>query len=166
MAQGSRQLQPLPRGAEVAIQDPAAGGKPGRWTKTGTIIECLPFDSYMVRVHGSRAVTKRNRVHLKEIMPLVPEQYIIPVSHPVASHIPEETKTETSERFVAVQPPRRWPRLSPETHRRAPAARPGEDVITKLKDEEERAAVTGVGGVQQSIVMDVWEEIKDWRSRM
>ena len=87
----------LPYGTEVVIQDPGTGGKDGRWTKSGTVVECLPHNSYLVRVHGSRALTKRNRIHLRKILPMVPDKYIIPVDHPSAAEAPEETKTEVTE---------------------------------------------------------------------
>ena len=154
MDQTARQLQPLVRGTEVAIQDPAAGGKAGRWSKSGTIIECLPHDAYLVRVHGSRTVSKRNRIHLMKIRPLVPEEMLIPMVHPKVSEIPEHTKTEVSERFVAVQPPRQWVRLSPETHRYEPIARPGQDVVGALKRRE--------AGQLQGISRDRWGNMDIW----
>ena len=89
------------------------GWKAGRWTKSGTVVECLPHDSYLVRVHRSRALTRRNRIHLRKILPMVPDKYIIPVDHPSAAEAPEETKTVVTERFVKVQPPRQWAKLYP-----------------------------------------------------
>jgi hypothetical protein len=40
--------------------------KPGRWTKTGKIVEVLEFDSYLVKIDGSNHVTKRNRKFLRK----------------------------------------------------------------------------------------------------
>ena len=134
--QSTRTLPPLPRGAEVAIQDPGTNSKPGRWSKTGTVVECLPYDAYMVRVHGSRLVSKRNRIHLRRILPLAPEQYVIPVDSKEAAEVPEHTKTEVTERYIAVQPPKRFMRLSPEAHRKVPVAPPGQDAVTALKRKE------------------------------
>ena len=82
-------------------------------------------------------MTKRNRIHLRKINPLVPEEKLIPTVHPKASEIPEQTKTEVSERFVAVQPPRQWVKLNPETHRYEPIARPGEDAVGALRRREQ-----------------------------
>ena len=61
----------------------------------------------MVRVHGSRLVTKRNRIHLRKILPLAPEQYVIPIDSREAATVPEHTKTEVTKRYVAVQPPKK-----------------------------------------------------------
>ena len=41
-----------------------------------------------------------------------------------------------AERFVEVQPPRQWTRLSPEKHRQTPAAGPGHDVVKTLRERE------------------------------
>ena len=46
LERNTRRLQVLPYGTEVAIQDPGTGGKTGRWTKSGTVVESLPHDSY------------------------------------------------------------------------------------------------------------------------
>ena len=81
LEQNTKKLKVLPYGTEVAIQDPGTGGKAGRWSKSGTVVESLPHDSYLVRVHGSRALTQRNRIHLRKILPMVPDKYIIPRDH-------------------------------------------------------------------------------------
>ena len=60
-------LPPLQVGDSVAIQDLSDPCKPGKWTKTGTIMESLPYDSYMVRVDGSRRPTQRHRRPLRKI---------------------------------------------------------------------------------------------------
>ena len=50
LQQDARDLGELEEGQEVAIQDPSANGKAGRWRKLGTVIEKLPYDAYHVRV--------------------------------------------------------------------------------------------------------------------
>ena len=55
----------------MAIQDSSKPGKPGKWTKTGVVTDTLPFHSYEVKVDGSNFLTKRNRVHLRKIIPYV-----------------------------------------------------------------------------------------------
>ena len=40
-----------------------------------------------------------------------------------------------AERFVEVQPPRQWCKLSPDRHRQTPAAEPGGDVVKILREE-------------------------------
>ena len=113
----------------------------------------------MVRIHGSRSVSKRNRVHLRKILPLAPEQYIIPIDNDKAADVPEHTKIEITERYVAVQPPKEFVRLSPETHRKTPAAPPGQDAVTALRRGE------SVQNGDQRAVRDVWDEIHTWRDK-
>ena len=143
LSSGARQLEPLQVGQEVVIQGPPAGGKHGKWDKSGTVVEVLPFDAYSVRVHGSRLLTKRNRSHLRKIEPFVPEERIYPVTSPAASLAPRETVTEVTDRYVAVQPPRVWNKLSPVVHRKEPVGRPGEDIITRLKEAESGSTRSG-----------------------
>ena len=73
---GAKPLPPLALGDMVTVQDQTDPRKAGKWTKTGTVVEILPHDSYMVRIHGSRAPTQRNRKFLRKISPFHP---MIPV---------------------------------------------------------------------------------------
>ena len=107
LEQGARQLEPLLVGQEVAVQDPPAGGKAGRWNKSGTVVEVLPYDAYLVRIHGSRYVSKRNRSHLRKIAPFKPEEKLYPAVSPEAQAVPQEEVLESTDRFIAIQPPRR-----------------------------------------------------------
>ena len=68
---GSKALPPLKAGDNVAIQDSSKPGKPGKWTKTGIVTDCLPFHSYEIKIDGNNYLTKRNRVHLRKIIPFV-----------------------------------------------------------------------------------------------
>ena len=61
-------LKKLLTGQNVYIQD-QAGPNPTRWSKSGTIVEVLPYDSYVVKVHGSNKVTQRNRKFLRAFTP-------------------------------------------------------------------------------------------------
>ena len=63
-------LKPLILGQEVYIQN-QYGPNPTKWGKSGTIIEVLPFSSYLVKIHGSNKVTKRNRKFLRAFTPFV-----------------------------------------------------------------------------------------------
>ena len=73
LQQGARTLPPLSCGDTVVLQDlQTNNGKPGRWTKSGEVVEVLPYDAYLVRVHGSRAVTQRNRRFLRKMNPFSP----------------------------------------------------------------------------------------------
>ena len=136
LQQGTKQLEPLKVGQEVAIQDPPTGGRAGRWTKLGAVIEVLPYDAYQVRIHGSWHISKRNSNHLRKIAPFNPEVKLYPAASPEAQSVPQETITEAEDRFVAVQPPPSSDRLSLLHHRQQPAGQPGEDVVSKLKQAQ------------------------------
>ena len=71
LTSGSKALPPLLIGDHVAIQDATKLGKPGKWLKTGIVTDCLPYQSYELKVDGSNTLTKRNRVHLRKIIPYV-----------------------------------------------------------------------------------------------
>ena len=75
---GSKPLPTLRSGDTVAVQDLTNKGQPGRWTKSGTIVEVLPHDAYLVKVHGSRALTKRNRRFLRKLTPFTPASPVSP----------------------------------------------------------------------------------------
>ena len=62
-------LEPLKVGDSVYIQN-QHGSHPTRWDKTGVITQVGQHDQYMVRVHGSRRLTARNRRFLKKFLPL------------------------------------------------------------------------------------------------
>ena len=66
MSAHSKQLPALQVQDAVAIQD-QTGHTPRRWSKTGTVVEVLPHDSYVVKVDGSNRVTKRNRQFLRKL---------------------------------------------------------------------------------------------------
>ena len=68
---GSKVLPSLKIGDHVAIQDASKHGKEGKWTKTGIVTDCLSYQSYEIKVDGSNILTKRNRVHLRKIVPFV-----------------------------------------------------------------------------------------------
>ena len=42
-------------------------GTKGEWNKTGQVIEVLLYDSYLVKIHGSRGVTQWNCCFLKKM---------------------------------------------------------------------------------------------------
>ena len=84
---------------------------------------------------------------------------MIPRDHPSAEAAPEVTKTEVAERFVEVQPPRQWTRLSPDKHRQTPAAEPGGDVIKTLKERERLVDSTG----EEIAPMQAWADVPKWK---
>ena len=53
------------------VQD-QTGSAPSRWSKSGTIVEVLPYDSYLVKIHGSNKLTQRNRRFLRAFTPFKP----------------------------------------------------------------------------------------------
>jgi hypothetical protein len=68
---GARALPPLDCGDTVMVQDQTTkDGKPGRWTKSGVVVEVLPHNSYMIKLLGSLRVTQRNRRFLRKLAPI------------------------------------------------------------------------------------------------
>ena len=65
----AHQLEPLAEGDHVHIQN-QHGNHPTRWDKTGVVMKVGEHDKYLVRVHGSRRVTARNRHFLRKFLPL------------------------------------------------------------------------------------------------
>ena len=68
---------------------PSVRGQGRRWTKSGTVVEVLPYDAYQVRIHGSRHVSKRYRSHLRKIAPFTPEVKLYPAASPEAQTAPQ-----------------------------------------------------------------------------
>ena len=54
----------------MSVQD-QTGTTPRRWSKTGQVLEVLTHNSYLVKIHGSNKVTKRNRQFLRKLEPYV-----------------------------------------------------------------------------------------------
>ena len=80
---GSKLLPPLQCGDHVAIQDQSQPSKPGRWTRTGSVVELCGHDSILVKVDGSSRLTQRNRRFLKKITP-----YSTLIKHNPVPHVP------------------------------------------------------------------------------
>ena len=94
----------------MAVQDlQTKNGKAGRWTKSGEVLEVLPYNSYLIKIHGSRAVTKRNRRFLRKITPFSP---IIPVKAHEHCNSPNSNRAsyktvlpaDTSDQLMISQP--------------------------------------------------------------
>ena len=64
----ARSLKPLAVGQYVIIQN-QRGPHPLRWDRTGVVVECKPFDQYVIKVHGSNRLTLRNRRFLRSYDP-------------------------------------------------------------------------------------------------
>ena len=95
---------------------------------------------------------------------MVPDKLVIPIDHPSAAAAPEVTKTEVADRFVEVQPPRQWSRLSPEKHRQTPAAGPGGDVVKILREKERLDA--GTEEEEEVAPMQAWAEVPKWKQML
>ena len=165
---GSKHLPPLSCGDTVAVQDQSDHNKPGKWTKSGRVVEVQPFDSYLVLIHGSRDPTKRNRKFLRKIQPFTPA---LPVQGPmlppvtraqsrgtavakVPATAPEVPVTEVPETELEPAPLRTYSAPSPvptqasrsylpspSTYRLRPAAPPGEGNLLELLKEQEHRGI-------------------------
>ena len=83
LTSGSKQLPSLIVGDCVSVQD-QSGNTPRRWSKTGIVLEISGPDSYLIKIHGSNRITKRNRQFLRKIQPFQtdvdhPSQYARPL---------------------------------------------------------------------------------------
>ena len=124
LSRGSKLLSPLLIGDTVMVQDQSKQ-KPGKWTKTGTIVEVQDFDSYLIKIDGSNNVTKRNRRFLRKITPYIekilspppqvaakPALNIVPqLSSPTITPPPAEISSET----ISTHPPAQAPDLQTTT---------------------------------------------------
>ena len=104
LSAGTRELPPLKVGDTVVVQDQSSN-KPGKWTRTGVVIETLPYHSYMVRMHGSRAPTQRNRRFLRKITPFASILPTEPCASPAARPATRSSSPPTSAPTLAASPP-------------------------------------------------------------
>ena len=68
LTEHTKNLKSLAIGETVYAQN-QLGNFPRKWDKTGAIVECKPYDQYLVRLDGSRRVTLRNRKFLRAYTP-------------------------------------------------------------------------------------------------
>ena len=99
LSEHSRQLPPLRDGTRVFVQN-QTGPKPGKWDKSGQVVECKENDQYVVKVDGSGRLTLRNRRFLRSYEPdhglilrkvITPAKPVNPPAMPVKT--PEAKKT-------------------------------------------------------------------------
>ena len=67
----SMHAQDLPQldvGDSISMQDRHSNTL-NRWACMGVIVEISDFDNYTIKLDGSRAVTRRNRRHMKKLCP-------------------------------------------------------------------------------------------------
>lgn len=70
LAAHARPLQPLVPGDKCYLQN-QTGNYPKRWDRSGTVIESLGHDSYIIKVDGSGRLTRRNRQFLRKFEPVL-----------------------------------------------------------------------------------------------
>ena len=76
--------KPLVVGDVVQVQN-QRGNNPNKWDNSATVVEVLPYDSYIVKMDGSGRVSKRNRQFLKPIVPFI---------NTTSSKLPNQTFTD------------------------------------------------------------------------
>ena len=133
LSHATKPLPPLATGDLVRVQDQAANKQPGKWTKTGKIVEVQKFDSYLVKIDGSNTVTKRNRRFLRKIVPFInaedqpetgskvspPPAFLTPSSSNV-----NPSSTRTTRPGLTTSPPCPTPPARTTTPTATPAANP------------------------------------------
>ena len=150
---GARPLPPLAIGDMVAVQDQSqSNGKPGRWTKSGIVVETLPHEAYMVKIHGSRQLTQRNRRFLRKLTPFTPA---VPVTQEevAMSKVVTRSQTKPTMSSTPVTNPSRPVTPAPPTpakptvrcypaalHRKEPAGKPGDNIVKLLQAKEREGA--------------------------
>ena len=77
---GTRDLGRLNVRSSVRLQN-LCGNHPKKWDRSGQVVEILPHDQYLVRMHGSGRVVRRNRRHLRQVVTL-PETTMIAAQPP------------------------------------------------------------------------------------
>ena len=168
----AKDLPPLPVGTIVAIQDPHQDKAPARWSKTGTIVEALPHQTYTVRVDGVRKVTQRHRRFLRKITPFLPEHSPEVINLPAPRVItrsmttpqhntaeqgpspamftaPPATSAAPATPMAALLPPpatssmaTRCMPLNPAAHREKPAGPPGVPIVDLLRAREHQGILS------------------------
>ena len=60
----ARKVRPLYVGSRYLLQK-QSGTHPRKWDRSGVVMEVLPDDQFVVRIDGSRRLTRRNRRFLR-----------------------------------------------------------------------------------------------------
>ena len=124
---GRGKLEPLVVGDRVRLQN-QYGTNPGKWDRTGEILQVGEHDQYVVRVDGSNRTTLRNRQFLRKfepfhtVKPVVTQiQYLpcpsVPSSHTV--YAPPQQRNLTWESSLPIQGTS--PYVTADQHRRESA---------------------------------------------
>jgi hypothetical protein len=75
----TKELLPLRVGDAVRVQN-LTGNSPGKWDRTGDMVEVHQHDQYLVKIHGSGRTTPHNRMFLRKYTPFVPHQPVCVLS--------------------------------------------------------------------------------------
>ena len=105
-APGTHDLGILQPKAKVRIQN-LCGPHPTKWDRTGSVIEQLPHDQYLVRSHGSGRILRRNRRHLRLAVPFPAQYPVLEHTRPSSSAVtPPVTRSADSDNSdTAPKPP-------------------------------------------------------------
>ena len=68
LSEHSKKLPVLRHGDRVFIQN-QTGNHPGKWDRTGVVVECRPHNQYTVKVDATGRLTLRNRQFLRKFTP-------------------------------------------------------------------------------------------------
>ena len=102
LSSGSKQLAPLKENDVVAVQDQSDPHKPGKWTRTGVVVEVLGHGAYNVKMDGSNRVSRRNRKFLKRIVPFTPALRDNQVVSPPVSYLPPSSSKNSKQDIPSV----------------------------------------------------------------
>ena len=72
----SRSLGVLKPRDQVRVQN-LCGPHPKKWDRTGQVLEHLPHDQYLVKMHGSGRILRRNRRHLRRSVSVPPMHQLL-----------------------------------------------------------------------------------------
>ena len=114
-----------------------SGNHPKRWDRSGTIVDSVGHDSYLVKVDGSGRVTQRNRRFLRQFVPVSP-------SFPSPPKAPSTIASKPQDTYRDAAPSLPLPTAIPDTPSAVPAATtftpstepPNEDNTTFTPSEE------------------------------
>ena len=114
----TRDLGALRPGAQARLQN-LCGPHPKKWDRTGQVLEQLPHDQYLVRMHGSGRMVRRNRRHLREITTLTTScDRMVAPARPASMILPPQAQRQ-------VQPDSKPQNSSAEPDAATPVGSPG-----------------------------------------
>jgi hypothetical protein len=105
----TKSLKPLLEGDSVFVQN-QTGNHPKRWDKRGVVIKVNDYDQYMVRLDGSRRLTRRNRKFLRKFEPFRPVRPFNTTAGGQEQHdqtVQSQAPVQSPARQVQVQTPAR-----------------------------------------------------------